>query len=492
MLDIFDYITPSYLIYLFYGATFLFLGVSIAAKDMRGSDLRLANGLWLLAVFGFLHGLHEWIELGILIEGEHLVLRQIFMIKAVSILLVLLSFVFLMQFGISLLWDAGDKRIWLYRTIIPAPLLLLWSLHVWYFGFRLDTFDIDMQTLRQAGIGARYTFGFVGGLMTAYGLYVNSREVKTMSRSASNNLFFAGITFGCYALFAGIFSFKYTLPFTPVPVVVFRGISGLLITYFIAKALNIFDIEMRIKYDRQTKAMAQTEKLTSIGRLAAGVAHEINNPLTSASLGIQTLMIEGKSSGLDNAVVEKLEAIERSIDKAAVIAADLLQFSRQKELKFAPANIRDSLSGALTLLDYRLKNINVQLDSSDVPMVYGDRSKLEQVFVNILSNSVDAMPEGGKLDIETSQRNGTVVVRISDSGIGIAKENVPKVFDPFFTTKGFGKGTGLGLAICYGIIREHHGTIELSSEGGKGTQVTVTLPTMERYRELYEKNTRSR
>ena len=482
MLDISDYITPTYLVYLLYGATFLFLGITIAAKDMRGSDLQFANTLWLLAVFGFLLGINEWIQLGLLIEGDHLELSQIFRVNVVLVLTILLAFLFLLQFGISLIWGRSDKRTWFYRTIITAPLFLLWFLYTGYFGFYLEGLRIDMQTLRQAGLGARLTFGFSGCLIAAFGLYIKSREIKKMSRSISSYFLFAGIAFAWYALFAGIFIFSYKLPFTPVPVAVFRGIAGFFIMYFMNKALNIFDIEMRIKYDKQSKAMAMAEKLSSLGRLAAGIAHEINNPLTSASLGIQTLKIEGKTGGLDQNQVEKLEAIERSIDKAAVIAADLLRFSRQKESKFVPFNIRDAISDALTLIEHRLKDVTVLQEASDVPEVYGDRGKLEQVFVNILSNAVDSMPESGKIIIETSSMNGAVVVRISDNGKGIAEENLPKVYDPFFTTKGFGKGTGLGLAISYGIIEEHHGAIEISSEEEKGTHVTVSLPTGERYR----------
>jgi two-component system NtrC family sensor kinase len=492
MLSVVENITSSYLILLFYGAIFLFLGVSIAAKNMKGSDLRLASSLWLLGMFGFMHGTHEWIELGILIEGEHLTFLQIFTIKAASILLVFLSFLFLLQFGISLIWGPRHKRIWLFRTIIPAFLLLILTLHVWYFGSHRNAFHIDMQLLRQADIASRYTFGFIGALFTAYGLIVNSRELKRLSRSVSIKLYWASIAFGWYSLFAGILSFSYTLPFLPVPIVVIRGALGMFITYFITKALNIFDIEMRTRYDQQTKSIAQAEKLTSLGRLAAGIAHEINNPLTSASLGIESLKLEGMSGGMDNAMVAKLEAVERNIHKAAVIATNILQFSRQKESTFAQFAIGDAIGGALTLLEYRLKDFTVVQESSVVPKVHGDRCKLEQVFVNVLSNSAEAMLPGGTITIKTAQVKGFVVVTITDRGRGIAKEDLLRVFDPFFTTKEIGQGTGLGLAICFGIAKQHDGTIEISSEEGEGTKVTISIPTGERYGKIDEKNTHCR
>jgi two-component system NtrC family sensor kinase len=115
----------------------------------------------------------------------------------------------------------------------------------------------------------------------------------------------------------------------------------------------------------------------------------------------------------------------------------------------------------------------------------GDRGKLEQVFINVLSNSLEAMPSGGTISINTIQRDGMIEVRITDTGTGISGQDVSRVFDPFFTTKEVGEGTGLGLSICYGIIRQHHGHILLSSAVGKGTTVTITIPT----RRENEKNT---
>lgn len=166
-------ITPVYLIYLLYGTAFLFLGVAIAAKDMKGSALPLASSLWLLSMFGFLHGAHEWLELGPLIEGEHLEFREIFTIKAVSALLVILSFIFLLQFGLSLVRSLG-RRHSRWTAAVPVPLWLLWFLYVWHFGLSAEGFTVNMQALRQADIAARYTFGFAGALITAYGLIASS------------------------------------------------------------------------------------------------------------------------------------------------------------------------------------------------------------------------------------------------------------------------------------------------------------------------------
>ncbi len=140
-------------------------------------------------------------------------------------------------------------------------------------------------------------------------------------------------------------------------------------------------------------------------------------------------------------------------------------------------NIRDAIKSALLLLRHRMRNVTVLEAFGSVPPVYGDADKLERVFINILSNSLEAMPGGGEISIRTEQADGFVVVRTSDNGAGISKENLHKAFDPFFTTKEVGMGTGLGLAICYGIISQHHGMIEIANAPVRGTVVTIKLPT---------------
>jgi signal transduction histidine kinase len=486
MFNLFANITLTYLLYLCYGAAFLFLGVSILSKDMKGSELKLATSLWQLALFGFLHGAHEWLELGPLIEGANLPFEELFALKAVSTASGVLSFVFLLQFGISLVSVLDVKWARLAR-FVNAPLFLCWVLYVWYFGLHKEGFHVDMQSLRQADLGSRHTFGIFGGLMTAYGLIAYSREVRILSNTASKKLRYAGATFIFYAVFAGFLASDVTGSLLPVPIELFRGIAAICITYFITNALNLFDIETRKRIEQQMRRLVQSEKLTSLGRLAAGIAHEINNPLTNASLGIQTLRNSFRTNDAGRDVVEKLEAVERNIDRASAIAQELLQFSRQRESEFAPLNINTVIKGALTLLQYKLHAISVRQDLAPLPDIMGDQGTLEQVIINILSNSLEAMPEGGVVTLATVREGDFIRLRISDTGHGIASDDLSKVFDPFFTTKELGKGTGLGLSICHGIIKQHHGKVSISSEAGKGTTVTVKLPIKERYEKYYRR-----
>jgi signal transduction histidine kinase len=470
MFNLFANIPSVYLIYFFYGGAFLFLSASIAMKDMRLSDLKLAKSLWLLGMFGLTHGAHEWLQLYPLIEGDRLTVLDIYHIKAVALGLFVASYLFLLQFGMALL-RATHYR-WPRRlSWLPAVLLLLWFAYL-----RIHGFTMDLQFLRQAAIGARYTFGLAGGLLTSFGLIAYSRELRHLSRSVSKKLHYAGVTFALYAVLGGVFSSNFDLFRLPVPVELLRGLTAVLITFFIIKALNIFDIEMRLKTIEQTRRIVQAEKLTSLGQLAAGIAHEINNPLTNASLGIQTLSHHLKNSGAGGELADKLEAIERNIERAAVIARELLQFSRQRDSDFAPLDVNKVVRGALTLLQYKLKGITVAQDLSELPEILGDAGKLEQVFINLLSNAVEAMPGGGTISIMTMRLDAGIRIRIVDTGPGIPEKNLSRVFDPFFTTKEVGKGTGLGLSICYGIVRDHQGTIDIASAPGKGTAVTLTIP----------------
>jgi signal transduction histidine kinase len=229
-----------------------------------------------------------------------------------------------------------------------------------------------------------------------------------------------------------------------------------------------------------------------MGQLAAGIAHEINNPLTNASLSVQMIRSKLENSGIDADMSKKLASIENNVDRAATIAKELLQFSRQSETDFILLNIHEVIKRTLTLLRYRFKGIAIRQDLQDVPEITGDPIKLEQVFINVLTNAVEAMNGVGDINISTAYDKGYIKIEISDTGGGISAEHLTKIFDPFFTTKEVGKGTGLGLSICYGIMNQHNGIIELLSSEGKGTTVIIKLPAAKKIRGNHEKNTDSR
>jgi signal transduction histidine kinase len=220
------------------------------------------------------------------------------------------------------------------------------------------------------------------------------------------------------------------------------------------------------------RKLIQSEKLASIGQLAAGVAHELNNPLANISLNAQMLMRSCK----DEITAKKLRVIEENVTGAAKIIRDLLDFSREPKLELEYIDINEILEKTLESLKYKIGGIKLVKNLSPVPRVLGDRVRLRQVFTNLITNAVQAMEGDGTLTLATRTRGGWVEVVVRDTGKGIPPEHLNKIFDPFFTTKGVGKGTGLGLAITYGIVQKHRGLIDVESEVGKGTTFTVRIP----------------
>jgi two-component system NtrC family sensor kinase len=233
----------------------------------------------------------------------------------------------------------------------------------------------------------------------------------------------------------------------------------------------IENVTDRIKLEEQ---LYHSEKLASIGQLAAGVAHELNTPLMNISLvteNIQTLT-------QDKDVLEDVETISGQVFNAAKIVDDLLLFSRKRTAEFVDVEINEIIENTLLQL-HEKKPGNIQVVKSfdsELPIIQGDSNLLERVLINIIENAFDAMPDGGTLKLATGTSGNNVQIKITDTGTGIPDEDLKKIFNPFYTTKGPGSGTGLGLAICHGIIHEHSGKLEVQSTVGAGTTFIIELP----------------
>ena len=227
---------------------------------------------------------------------------------------------------------------------------------------------------------------------------------------------------------------------------------------------------------RMQLRMAQSERLASIGVLAAGVAHEINNPL-GGILALTSLTLEGMPA--DDARRENLEEVVRQTRRCGEIVKHLLEFSRQHRVAPEAVDVNRLVEKTLALLERQSIFLNVRVARDlepDLPAIVGDASQLQQVLVNVLMNAVQAMEERGTLTLRTRGGAGEVVLECTDTGCGIPREQIDHIFDPFFTTKESGQGTGLGLSIAYGIVTRHGGTIEVDSEPGAGTTFTIRLP----------------
>ncbi len=245
------------------------------------------------------------------------------------------------------------------------------------------------------------------------------------------------------------------------------------------------DVTNRVELEEQLQI---SEKMASIGLLAAGVAHEVNTPLTGISSFTQ-MLLEGADP--EDPKTQILEKIERQTFRAARIVNGLLSLSRQpsapgRDLATA-VDINVVLNDVLSLLEhqFQLQHVRVRRDLSAAAVpVLGSEQKLQQVFLNLFLNAKDAMPKGGWLSVATRVEDGKAVIEVADTGSGIPSEHLARIYDPFFTTKSIGRGTGLGLSISYGIVREHHGSIECDSVLGHGTRFVVEFPAAQTERPL--------
>jgi PAS domain S-box-containing protein len=271
-----------------------------------------------------------------------------------------------------------------------------------------------------------------------------------------------------------------------------RGVAGTLIVNAAVVPLRAFDgteastagtiviledITTRVELEEQLQI---SEKMASIGLLAAGVAHEVNTPLTGISSFTQ-MLLEGADP--EDPKTRLLEKIERQTFRAAKIVNGLLSLSRPPSAagsaELGPVDVNTVINDVLTLLEHQfsLHHVKVRRElCTDPVIVLGMEHKLQQVFLNLFLNAKDAMPKGGWLSVATRNEDGRMVAEVADTGSGIPSEYLGRIYDPFFTTKTMGQGTGLGLSITYGIVREHEGAIDCESVVGQGTRFVLTFP----------------
>jgi PAS domain S-box-containing protein len=263
----------------------------------------------------------------------------------------------------------------------------------------------------------------------------------------------------------------------------------------IGAVLALEDVTERIQLERIAR---QSEKMAAVGTLAAGIAHEINNPIGIITSRVELMLMEAREEGLPPEVMKDLQVVEKHAGRVAKITQGLLSFSRQAPWKMTTVDVNQVVEETLLLVEKQLAKEGIALKkdlAADPPKIQGSPNHLEQVIVNLLTNAREAMPRGGVLRVSTtvhrppltddrkgedrSGRRSSVIesgvqIRIGDTGPGILAEIVPRIFDPFFTTKE--QGSGLGLSITYGIVREHGGTISVDSQPGEGSTFIIQLP----------------
>jgi hypothetical protein len=235
--------------------------------------------------------------------------------------------------------------------------------------------------------------------------------------------------------------------------------------------------------DRHAEEIRRAEHLASLGKMAAGIAHEINNPIAGMLNCVRTLL---KGIKDDRQRVQYLGMLQDGLGRIGRTVGQLLSFAREAKPQMSRTEMASVLRRCLALVEHDLAVRRIawtMAPDGQVPALLADPHLLEQVFLNILKNAIDAMPDGGRLGVAMGVRERGaerfLEIRISDTGVGIPAEHLPRIFDPFFTTKEVGRGTGLGLSVSYGVVRAHGGFIEAQSEVGTGSTFTVVLPIRE-------------
>ncbi len=453
----------DFTLYLLYGLAFFTLGVAILSRDVRFSELGIARIIWLLALFGIIHGFHEWLEL-----LEHLapaIRTPVF--SLFRLIVVGISFLFLLYFGLflNIITFYGDQSLkttpGIIKTLIGISALSLIAATIY--------FDIGTEK----DVNTRIFVAFPGGLLAGTGLIMYSRTARTFSKNVAINFIFAGSFMVCYSILSGLIASNATAPLVGVKIIVLRGVCAFFIMFFTIRALSVFNLEQREIINEKLLRFSQSEKLTSMGVLAAGIAHEINNPLTNASLNLEMLK---DLLPEDEKIHKKIASIDRNLTRASKIAKELLHFSRHKETATEPTDINQVIRSSYTLLKNQKLSSIIGLNLKDIPKIMGISWKLEEVFINLLMNSIDACSAEDTIEIKTYSAEDRVKVIITDTGHGIVEDELFKVFDPFYTTKEIGKGTGLGLSVCYNIIKQHGGEITLASSEHGGTIMTLSFP----------------
>lgn len=458
------------IIYLFYGGAFFALGVSITSRDTSLSKLKIARFLWIFSLFAYIHGSHEWYVMFHKINTLYTASDPTVTTNIIMLGLLLISFLFFLLFGVCVLGIArpGNEMYLGIIFIVLVGTVVILMLLPWQ-GSPTGYFTWAESRIRNL-------IALPGALLSGAGFILYSRTVQGVSKKGAHNFTGAGLSVIVYGIFAGLVPSGTYISSTHLPVEFFRGLSALFILHFMMHALHTFDEERKAVIEERLDRFVRSEKLSALGRLAAGVAHEINNPLANMSLNLEILKKELPEEDSSQSHRSRIEMIERNLERASRIARQLLHVSSEQDSELVETELQSIVEGALNLLGPRDKDYNFIVKLDGTGTIKAIPWKIEEALLNILLNSMDATPLGGEISVTGIREKNCVLLKIADTGIGINPENLERVMEPFFTTKEVGQGTGLGLSICYGIMELHHGQIRIASDLGVGTVVTLSFP----------------
>ncbi len=255
--------------------------------------------------------------------------------------------------------------------------------------------------------------------------------------------------------------------------------------YMAYKKIHSLNMQLQEKIKQlqeANKRLIQAERIAAVGRMAASLSHELNNPMSIILNRIECMRIEGYDRCMTDSIKKDIDVIYAYASKVSSIVQDMLMFSRSSPERFSPIDITEIIRAAITFYMEEISKAGCEVifdPTKRVPLINGDPERLEMLFQNLIRNAIDAMPDGGRVFINYSENKNSIEITIRDEGVGIEPSLMERIFEPFFTTKKPGKGTGLGLTICYSIVKEHGGEIAVESTPGQGTIFKLTFPVYE-------------
>jgi len=452
----------EFIIYLFYGLSFFIMGFAILLKDKRFSRLEIANTLRHLAFFAILHGIHEWLDLYLLTNKIYMS-EEIFLIWIkYKFALLLVSFLFLFYFGFKSLLILYEVKI---NRLVKVVLIFVMIL------ITLPTYFCSSQINNDSLI--RYVFGFPSATLSGLVFLILSHRYAKKNIISYKNLLICGYLFIGYGIFSGLITSDFLID--KLIVIFLRGTLAIFIFIFLFRFLKVFDDEYIKNLEENLNKSALNDRLSSIGKLAMGIAHEINTPLTNATIIIEIL--KSQIEYQDEKIMKKLVSVEKNIDRAAKIAKELLLFSKSEKIgMFEIIQISYIIENLKLFIKNHPKfkyvrfNINSDFEFECIP------HKIEELLVNLILNAFDATFDNPEIIISAECTDKYVYLDVLDNGVGVDDSIKNKIFDPFFTTKKPNEGTGLGLYLCYNIVKIHKGIIALKKmEDGK-TNFAIKLP----------------
>ena len=451
-------------IYLFYGLVFFSMGCAVLFRNFRYSQLKIAPTLWALAIFGFSHAFHEWSELYVLIFTEHISAEYKLLTQWLCLVKLFLSYAALMVFAWQILTINHKRIAYIGHSLIIALVFVYFYLII----PDLHHLAINRSGFVEASQYTRILIGFGSALLAGLGMVIYGVNLRQDQHSYGNYFALCGVGLVLYGGLSGLVptEYHYSVP-------IYRTLAGALILIALFKALKIFDLEKEQATAAKLKRAIEADKYKAIGQLAMGVAHEINNPLASSMLALD--LLERKHANLCDSQSNYLARIRLGIERASSISKELLSYARPATGKRSFVAVKDILSSAVKQLSHRTKLHQIELNCSDSIVLYAEKIKLEELFINLLCNAIDACEPSDKIRVNAQQDEKMVRITVVDSGSGMTSTQLERATELFYSTKAVGQGTGLGLAICEQIVALHNGKMHIASSEGQGTCITLTF-----------------